>query len=171
MAIRTITAPRTMSIAATRASLGEGSSRAVAAAVEDTDPDPAAIFSLTEAESLYQTANFLRPAADRSQLSVVRLHLRPNLLQIEPRPTAQPDGEVLIAARVRMLQLSGRLDPLKMFAVAAAVAAQNDHRAAVVLARTPQPVVVVLADGLGQTVARSIKIHCCGLTPAVAEDR
>src|SRR5690348_11287965 len=69
-----------------------------------------------------------------------------------------------------MLHRAHILHALEMLAVAAAVTAQDDHRASVIVTRAPQPVTVVLADGLGQSVSRTIKINRRRFTPAIRKD-
>src|SRR5215472_18793551 len=106
-----------------------------------------------------------------SLLSVVALQPWPNGLQIELWSAAEPDRVVLVAPRVGMLHASGSLDRLKMFAVAPAIAVQDDHGTAIILARPPNPVAVVLADSLGQTVPGTVEIDGRRRSPTVAEDR
>jgi hypothetical protein len=67
-----------------------------------------------------------------------------------------------------MLDAARIFDAFEMFAIAAAVAAQDDHCAAVVIARSPHPVLVMLPDGLQQAVARTVKIDRVGqLAPPI----
>src|SRR5215472_1133106 len=83
-------------------------------------------------------------ARDRS---IIQLQLGPNFLQIEPGSAAEPDGVVFVATRIWMLHASDGLHRRKMIAIPSPVALQDDHDLAGVVARSPQPIAVVLADG------------------------
>src|SRR5437667_1898194 len=82
---------------------------------------------------------------------VVAFDFRPGLLQIASEAAADENIEMLVAPRVRMFDVASRFDALEMFAVAGAVAAENDHDAAVVIARAPNPVGLMIADRFRQT--------------------
>src|SRR5258705_5607622 len=87
--------------------------------------------------------------------SIPPLHLWPQLLQVRRKPAAKPDLEVLIAARIGMFHVSNGLHGAEVFAVAGAVAAQDDHHLAGIVTRSPIPVGLVITDGLGQAELRS----------------
>src|SRR5207302_4391069 len=59
----------------------------------------------------------------------------------------------------------------EMFAVSSPVAAENDHAFAGVIARTPKPMSVMVADRFGQAVLLAKEINRAGLAITVGEDR
>src|ERR1051326_4801316 len=89
------------------------------------------------------------------------LHLRPDIFQVRLKSTAKINVKVFITTSVGMFHMSNRFNALEVFAIAASVAAQDDHCAAVIVARTPDPVAVVLTDGLRQPISGTIKINRC----------
>src|SRR3954447_5620200 len=60
---------------------------------------------------------------------------------------------------------------LKMFAVTGTVAAEDDHAFAGIIARTPKPVALVIADRFRQTVLLPEKIDRARLAVIIREDR
>src|SRR2546423_5297789 len=69
-----------------------------------------------------------------------------------------------------MLGMTSDLDAAKVFAVATSAAAQHDHDVPGVIARTPIPVSLVIADGLGQGVLRAEIIDGARLAITVGKD-
>src|SRR5438270_5899399 len=59
---------------------------------------------------------------------------------------------------------------LKMLTVAPTITPKNNHCAAVIVERSPNPVAVVFADGLRQPITWAVKIHCRCLAPAIGKD-
>ena len=102
---------------------------------------------------------------------VVAFNFRPGLAQIASESAAEKNIEMLVAARVRMLDVAGRFDAAKMFAVAGAVTPENNHRAAVVIAGPPNPVGLMIADRFRQTESRSEEIDRAGFAEVVRENR
>src|SRR6266481_8679255 len=78
---------------------------------------------------------------------------------------------MLVAPRVRMFDPAGRFDALEMFAVAGSIAAENDDDAAIIIARPPKPVALMIANRFRQTESRSEEIDRAGLTVTVRENR
>src|SRR4029077_1810652 len=98
------------------------------------------------------------------------LESRPNFSQIVHQSTTKKDLKMLVAPRVRMLGQTGCFDAPEMFAIPRAVATKNNHGAAIVIARAPEPVTLMIANGLGQTETRSEEIDRPGLTITVGKD-
>src|SRR5437868_13026096 len=69
-----------------------------------------------------------------------------------------------------MLHMSHDFNTLEQLRLIAAAAAQNNHGAPVIIARSPNPITVVFADGLRQSIARAVIIHCRRLAPAVGKN-
>src|SRR5687768_11997455 len=69
-----------------------------------------------------------------------------------------------------MIGASNRIDSLKVFTVAFAVAAQDDHDCAGVVPRAPEPVVLVIAYRFWQSIPGPEEVYCSGLTVAVGKD-
>src|SRR5438105_14988224 len=59
----------------------------------------------------------------------------------------------------------------EMFAVSSPVASENDHAFAGVIARTPKPIALMVADRFGQAVLLAKEIDRAGLAITVGEDR
>src|ERR1051325_7628552 len=78
---------------------------------------------------------------------------------------------MFVAPRVRMFDSTGGLHALEMFAVAGPIAAENNHDAAVVIARTPKPVALMIANRFRQTEPRPKEIDRVSLAIAVGENR
>src|ERR1700731_2385871 len=78
---------------------------------------------------------------------------------------------MLVAPRVRMLGATDRLHTPEVFAVTGAVTAENDHDAAVIIARPPQPVALMITNRFRQTESRSEEIDRARLAVAVRKNR
>src|ERR1700730_14164725 len=102
---------------------------------------------------------------------VVFLHFHPGRSQIAGKPAAEKNIEVLVPARVRMFGANAPFDTLKMFAVASSIAAEHNRDAAVVIARTPEPVALMIADRFRQTETRPEEIDRAGFAIIIREDR
>src|SRR5207248_5580828 len=98
---------------------------------------------------------------------VVAFDFRPGLSQIASEPAADENIEMFVAPRVRMFDVAGSFDAAKMLAVAGAVAAENDHGAAVVIARAPNPVTLMIADRFRKTEPWSEEIDRAGFAEVV----
>src|SRR5205085_6780812 len=59
----------------------------------------------------------------------------------------------------------------EMFAVSSPVASENDHAFAGVIARTPKPIALMVADRFGQAVPLAKEIDRAGLAITISEDR
>src|SRR5438270_12957500 len=59
----------------------------------------------------------------------------------------------------------------EMFAVASPVASENNHAFAGIIARTPKPIALMVADRFGQAVLLAKKIDRAGLAITISEDR
>src|SRR4029077_1128900 len=103
--------------------------------------------------------------------SVVFFHSRPRGPQIAGKSATQENIEVLVAARVGMLDMTSDFDTLEMFAVTAAIAPENNHDAAVVIARAPEPVALMITDRFRQTESRPEEIDRTSLTITIGENR
>ena len=102
--------------------------------------------------------------------SMVVFDASPKLPQVAGKSAAKKNIEMLVAPRVRMFRAPDRFDAAKMFAVACSVAAENDHDAAIVIARTPEPVALMIANRFRQTEPRPKEIDRARLTVAVREN-
>src|SRR2546421_10690361 len=78
---------------------------------------------------------------------------------------------MLVAPRVRMRGATDRLNASEMFAVAGAVTAKNDHDAAVVSARSPEPVALMITNRFWQTELRSEEVDRARLAVTVRKNR
>src|SRR2546430_1956454 len=78
---------------------------------------------------------------------------------------------MLVAPRVRMRGATDRLNAAEMFAVAGAVTAENDHDAAVVSARSPEPVALMITNRFWQTESRSEEVDRARLAVTVRKNR
>src|SRR5258707_10895170 len=105
-------------------------------------------------------------------LSIEPLQLRPYLLQVSRlQPAGEEDVKILIAARVRVGQAAHVIDMLEMRVLAFRVAVQDDHDVAGIVARAPNPIIVLPADGPRQSIPGAIEIDGRGLAPEIGEDR
>src|SRR5262249_7493230 len=102
--------------------------------------------------------------------SVVFFHFRPCLSQIAGESATKKNVKMLVAPRVRMLNVTDGLDTLKMFAVTASVAAENNHDCSVVIARTPNPVGLMIANRFRQTEPRPEVIDRARFAEVVREN-
>src|SRR5437764_2944780 len=59
----------------------------------------------------------------------------------------------------------------EMFAISSPVASENDHAFAGVIARTPKPIALMVADRFGQAVLLAKEIDRAGLAVTISEDR
>src|SRR5438874_13623102 len=98
--------------------------------------------------------SFLFPAV----LSIPVFHLRPRLLQIEDESTAKKNREPFVATRIRVLCPAHNLHTLEVFAIAASIAAEDNHGATVIIAWSPIPISLVIADRFGKAVLRPEEI-------------
>src|SRR5205085_11994631 len=69
-----------------------------------------------------------------------------------------------------MIGAADRFHGREMFAVSSPVASENDHAFAGVIARTPKPIALMVADCFGQAVLLSKEIDRAGLAVAIRED-
>src|SRR3989442_244903 len=102
--------------------------------------------------------------------SVVVLDLVPSASQIASESAAEKNIEMLVAARVRMFRATNYCDAAEMFAVAGAVTPENNHDAAVIIARTPKPVALMIANRFRQTKSWSEEIDRARLTVTVCKN-
>src|ERR1051326_6571058 len=103
--------------------------------------------------------------------SVVFFHLRPGGFQIAGEAAAEENIEVLVAARVRMVNMTDRFNAAEMFTITAAGAPKNDHTLSIEISRAPQPISLVVADRLRQTEARPEEVDRAGLSVVVRKNR
>ena len=68
-----------------------------------------------------------------------------------------------------MIGAADGFDSFEVLAVALAIAAQNDHSCAGVVARAPVPVILVIADGFGQSILCTEEIYRSCLPVTVAK--
>src|SRR5258708_5508061 len=107
-----------------------------------------------------------------ANLSIKPLQLRPDLAQVSRlQPTAEKNVKILIAARVGMGQAAHVVNVLEVRVLTFRIAVQDDHDLAGIVARSPYPIIVLPADGPGQTVFRAVEIHGRSLAPEGGEDR
>src|SRR5258708_5716029 len=107
-----------------------------------------------------------------ANLSIKPLQLRPDFAQVSRlQPTAEEDVKILIAARIGMRQAAHVLNVLEVRVLTFPIAVQDNHDLAGIVAWPPYPIIVLPADGPGQTVFRAVEIHGRGLAPEVGEDR
>src|ERR1700730_1271329 len=104
------------------------------------------------------------------EFSIPFLHLSPGFSQIASKSATEKNIEMFVAPRIRMLGAPNNFHAREMFAIASAVTAQDNDSAAVIIARPPQPVALMIANRLGQTQARSEKIDRAGLAVTIGED-
>src|SRR5690349_21438151 len=97
------------------------------------------------------------------------LHRRPNRFEVQGESPAEQNWEPLIASRVRVLNLSYNFDAFEMLAISGAVAAQDDHGAAVVIARSPIPVALVIAYRFGKSIFGTEEVDGPGFTVIIGE--
>src|SRR5437868_14847910 len=95
--------------------------------------------------------------------SVVFFHFRPCFSKIAGESATQENIEMLVAPRVRMFDAASRFHALEMFAIAAAVAAENDDNAPVVIARSPEPVALMIANRFRQSELRTEEVEPSGV--------
>src|SRR5450759_44637 len=69
-----------------------------------------------------------------------------------------------------MIDSPRRFDAAEVIAVAGSVATENQHDVAAGVIRSPQPIILMNADRLRETVARTKEINCCGFSVIVSED-
>src|SRR5581483_4150742 len=121
--------------------------------------------------NVFRRGIMTRPSRHTARVKrlIPALQLRPESLQVLLETTAEQDGPPLQSVRV----LLGRNDfaGCEVGAVRAVLSAQHDNNFARVVARAPEKVRLVTADGLWQSVPRTEKIDCGGLAVIVAENR
>src|SRR3954468_5496969 len=77
---------------------------------------------------------------------------------------------MLVAPRIGMLDMPDRFYAGEMFPIARTVTAKDNHDVAGVIPRAPKPVVLMITNGLGQTVTRPEEIDRAGFAVIVRED-
>src|SRR5947209_4401318 len=78
---------------------------------------------------------------------------------------------MLVAPRVRMFDPPDRFDAPEVFAVASPVASEHDHETAVVIARAPKPVALMITDRFRQTEVGPEEIDRTRFAIVVGENR
>src|SRR5438105_2994998 len=105
------------------------------------------------------------------QKSVPFLRFWPQRFQTRVEIAAKENVEVFVAPRIRMIGAADGFHAREMFAVSSPVAAENDHAFAGVIARTPKPIALMVADRFGQAVLLAKEIDRAGLAITISEDR
>jgi len=77
---------------------------------------------------------------------------------------------MLVASRVPMFRAPGRLHASEMLAVTSPVTPKNNHDTAVVIARPPKPVTLMVTNRFRQTESRPEEIDRAGLTVTIREN-
>src|SRR6266496_1277184 len=77
---------------------------------------------------------------------------------------------MLIRARIWMIRVARHFNSFEVLAVAFAVAAQDNDYLPSVVARSPVPVVLVIADCFGQSILWSKVVYGACLPVAIRED-
>src|SRR5262245_56782852 len=105
-------------------------------------------------------------------MSLDVLEVRPRALQIRAHAATQEDRAILfVGHRVGHAEGRGDRDIGAALPVAGEFATHADDDAAVVLARSPQPVLVVAAQRARKAVVRAVEVDRTGLAVVVRDDR
>src|SRR6185437_11340356 len=80
------------------------------------------------------------------------LQLGPDFLQVHFQASAEQNRKPFVAAGVWILNLSSYLYAGEVLAVSSAVAAQDNHRTAVIILRSPVPIALVSAEGFRKAI-------------------